>query len=85
MEQLHLHVTYSAFREMETIPSSTLKKVSEAINALPTDPYPRGSSLLKGIGACYYLGIEDYYILYHATEDKLTIFGVLHGVYHPLH
>src|SRR5437867_10084919 len=81
-----LNITYSAYRELETIPQHPLRDIGEAIIALAEDPHPPGSALLKGIGGCYYLAIDDYYILYHVDEeDGLTVLGVLHGPYHPLH
>jgi mRNA-degrading endonuclease RelE of RelBE toxin-antitoxin system len=81
-----LNITYSAYRELETIPQTPLRDIGEAIIGLADDPYPPGSSLLKGVGGCYYLAIDDYYILYHIDEeDGLTVLGVLHGPYHPLH
>ena len=81
-----LNITYSAYRELELIPQVPLRHIGEAIIGLAEDPYPPGSSLLQGIGGCYYLAIDDYYILYHLDEnDALTVLGVLHGAYHPLH
>jgi mRNA interferase RelE/StbE len=81
-----LNITYSAYRELETIPRTPLREIGEAIIGLANDPHPPGSSLLQGIGGCYYLAIDDYYILYHLDEDEgLTVLGVLHGPYHPLH
>jgi len=81
-----LNITYSAYRELETIPQSPLRNIGEAIISLADDPHPPGSSLLQRIGGCYYLAIDDYYILYHLDqEDGLTVLGVLHGPYHPLH
>ena len=57
-----------------------------ATHGTVNSPTPPGSSLLKGIGGCYYLAIDDYYILYHMDEEEgLTVLGVLHGPYHPLH
>src|SRR5438477_570468 len=50
-----LNITYSAYRELETIPQSPLRDIGEAIIGLADDPHPPGSSLLKGIGGCYYL------------------------------
>lgn len=81
-----LNITYSAYRELEGIPQSPLRHIGEAIIALADDPHPPGSALLQGIGGCYYLAIDDYYILYHLDEeDALTVLGVLQGPYHPLH
>src|SRR4029450_6905825 len=54
--------------------------------APPDPPPPPGSSLLQGIGGCYYLAIDDYYILYHLYEvAALTVLGVLQGPYPPPH
>ena len=81
-----LNITYSAYRELETIPQSPLRDIGEAIISLAEDPLPPGSTNLKGIGGCYYIAIDDYYILYHLDEEEgLTVLGVLHGPYHPLH
>ena len=81
-----LNITYSAYRELEQIPQSPLRMIGEAIIGLADDPYPPGSTLLQGVGGCYYLAIDDYYILYHIDEEAaLTVLGVLQGPYHPLH
>ncbi len=85
----HLNITYSAYREMEMIPQSPLTAIGEAIIALADDPHPPGSSLLKGIGGCYYLPVDNYYILYRVDDDQgsdeVNVLGVLNGPYHPLY
>jgi len=81
-----LNITYSAYREMEQIPRSPLRLVGDAIICLADEPRPPESAPLKGIDRCFYLAIDNYYILYHIDDDGiLTILGVLHGPYHPLH
>ena len=81
-----LNITYSAYRELEQVPQSPLRLIGEAIIGLADDPYPTGSTVLQGVGGCFYLAIDDYYILYHIDEDAaLTVLGVLQGPYHPLH
>ena len=83
-----LNITYSAYRELELIPQSPLRLIGEAIIGLADDPYPTGAAVLQGVGGCYYLAIDDYYILYHVDEEQdgaLTVLGVLQGSYHPLH
>ena len=81
-----LNITYSAYRELEQVPQSPLRLIGEAIIGLADDPYPTGSTTLQGVGGCFYLAIDDYYILYHIDEDAaLTVLGVLQGPYHPLH
>ena len=84
--KMRLNITYSAYRELELIPQAPLRHIGEAIIALAENPYPPGSSLLQGIGGCFYLAIDNYYILYHIDDDgALTVLGVLDGQYHPLH
>jgi hypothetical protein len=81
-----LNITYSAYRELELVPQSPMRAIGEAIIALAEDPHPPGSTELQGIGGCHYVAIDDYYILYHLDDDgELTVLGVLHGPYHPLH
>src|SRR5581483_9344436 len=74
-----LNITYSAYRELELIPQSPLRLIGEAIIGLADDPYPTGAAVLQGVGGCYYLAIDDYYILYHVDEEQdgaLTVLGV---------
>ena len=54
---------------------------------LADDPHPAGSSILDGNGGCYYIAIDDWYILYHidGTDESLTVLGIVQGPYHPLH
>lgn len=81
-----LNITYSAYRELELVPQTPMRAIGEAIIALADDPHPPGSTALQGIGGCHYVAIDDYYILYHVDEDDgLTVLGILHGPYHPLH
>src|SRR2546422_5472661 len=74
---MKLNITYSAYRELELIPQAPLRHIGEAIIALAENPYPAGSSLLQGIGGCYYLAIDNYYILYQ--DRKSTRLNSSHG------
>jgi hypothetical protein len=82
-----LSITYSAYRELEMVPQVPLRDIGEAIIGLADDPYPPGHALLSGNGGCYYLAIDDWYILYHidSGDEALTVLGVVQGPYHPLH
>jgi hypothetical protein len=81
-----LSITYSAYRELEQVPPQPLRCIGEAIMGLADDPHPPGSAILTGNGGCYYIAIDDWYILYHVdTDESLTVLGVVHGPYHPLH
>ena len=81
-----LNITYSAYRELELIPQRPLRAIGEAIMGLADDPCPPGAAVLQGVGGCFYLAIDEYYILYHIDDDEaLTVLGVIQGAYHPLH
>jgi hypothetical protein len=85
--KLELAMTYSAYREIEMVPSTTVDFVSEAILDLAEDPRPDGAVMLDDVKGCYYLAVDDWYILYHLNEsmDCLTILGVLDGPDHTVH
>jgi len=84
---MKLSLTYSAYREMEQIPGSPLREISQAIVALAEDPVPLGSAVLEGQGGCRYLAIDGYYILYHIDggDEALTVLGVVEGPLHTVH
>ena len=85
--ELDLAMTYSAYREMELVPRRTVDRVSEAILSLAHDPRPDDSYMIEDARGCYYLPVEDWYILYHLSEglDSLTVLGVLDGPEHTVH
>jgi len=85
--KLELAMTYSAYREMELVPCSLAEDVSQAILDLAEDPQPEAAVMLDDAKGCYYLAVDEWYILYHLTEDYdcLTVLGVLEGAQHTLH
>ena len=84
---LDLAMTYSAYREIEMVPRGIVEEVSQAILRLAEDPRPEGAVMLEDAKGCYYLAVEDWYILYHLSEglDSLTVLGVLNGPNHTVH
>jgi len=60
-----LSITYSAYRELEQVPPQPLRCIGQAIMGLADDPHPPGSAILTGNGGCFYIAIDDWYILYH--------------------
>lgn len=88
---MKLSITYSAYRELEQVPPQPLRCIGEAIMGLVDNPHPPGSAILTGNGGCYYIAIDDWYILYHidadedASDESLTVLGIIQGPYHPLH
>lgn len=85
--KLELAMTYSAYREMELVPARTAEHVSQAILDLAEEPRPEGAVMLEDAKGCYYLAVDEWYILYHLTEDIdcLTVLGVLFGAQHTVH
>ena len=66
------------------------------INVLPSafcqtflaeDPRPDESYMIEDARGCYYLPVDDWFILYHLSEnrDSLTVLGVLDGPEHTVH
>lgn len=86
-EKLELAMTYSAYREIELVPQSTVDEVSEAILGLADDPQPEGAVMLDDAKGCYYLAVDGWYILYHLSDtmDCLTVLGILDGPDHTVH
>ena len=84
---LDLAMTYSAYREIEMVPRDLLERVSQAILKLAENPRPTDAVMLDDAKGCYYLPVDDWYILYHLSEgqDALTVLGVLHGSSHTVH
>lgn len=85
--KLELAMTYSAYREIEMVPRATVDEVSDAILGLAENPRPSGAVMLEDAKGCYYLPVDDWFILYHLSEslDCLTILGVLEGADHTVH
>jgi len=76
---MKLSLTYSAFREMEQIPQTPLREITEAILALAEDPLPATSAVLEDQGGCLYIPVGEHCIVYHIGEDEheLTVLGVV--------
>jgi hypothetical protein len=84
---MKLSLTLSAYKEMEQIPGPPLREIGEKILSLAEDPLPESSAVLEGQGGCLFIPIDEYYILYHISEDEtdLTILGVVEGHVQTLH
>ena len=85
--KLELAMTYSAYREIEMVPRGTVDDVSDAILQLAEEPRPEAAVMLDDAKGCYYLAVDEWYILYHLSEamDCLTVLGVLNGPDHTVH
>lgn len=84
---IELAMTYSAYREIEMVPSTATDAVSQAILDLAEEPQPDCAIMLDGAKGCYFLPVGDWYVLYHLSAglDCLTVLGVLDGPEHTVH
>lgn len=62
----------SAEKETDRLPSSTFKRVAQAILNLERDPRPKGSKRLRG-AKDYRLRVGEYRILYSVDDDARLV------------
>lgn len=67
-----------AEREMAALPNEVLRRITERVQALAQDPFPRGMKKLQGGG--YRLRVGDYRVLYDVVPKSrtVTIYAVGH-------
>jgi mRNA interferase RelE/StbE len=66
----------SAVRDMKSLPRSVQKRVTRSIDALASDPYPRGSAKLEARGDLRRVRVGDYRIIYQVRQEILVVFVV---------
>jgi mRNA interferase RelE/StbE len=66
----------SAERDMRSLPRSVQKRVARKIDALASDPYPRGSTKLEATGDLRRVRVGDYRIIYLVRQEMLVVFVV---------
>ena len=62
----------SAEKEMDRLPTSTFKRVAQAILELERDPRPKGSKKLRGMQD-YRLRVGEYRVLYSIDDHKRVV------------
>jgi len=58
----------SARKELEALPDAVLARVARALDALPSDPRPRGCKKLRGTSDLWRVRVGDYRIIYHLDD-----------------
>jgi len=58
----------SARKELEALPDAGLARVARALDALPSDPRPRGCKKLRGASDLWRVRVGDYRIIYHLDD-----------------
>ena len=67
----------SALKEINKLPTPTIKKIGKAIDGLSKNPRPDGVKKLKGSDEeLYRIRIGDYRIVY-SIEDEIKIIDIL--------
>ena len=66
----------SAVRDIKSLPRSVQKRVTQRIDALASDPYPRGSTKLEATGDLRRVRVGDYRIIYQVRQEILVVFVV---------
>ena len=68
-----LRLTRSARKELEALPDVVLARVARTLDALPTDPRPRGCKKLRGTSDLWRVRMGDYRIIYHVDDQARLI------------
>jgi mRNA interferase RelE/StbE len=66
----------SAARDIQRLPHSMRKRAAQKIDALATDPFPRGSTKLEGMEDLRRIRVGDCRIIYQVRQDVLVVFVV---------
>ena len=63
----------SARKELEALPDAVLARVARALDALPSDPRPRGCKKLRGASDLWRVRVGDFRIIYHVDDGARLI------------
>lgn len=70
----------SVEKDFKKLPNSVLRRVTERVVLLATDPFPRGVSKISGSEHLYRIRVGDYRIIYSIDDPKKLI--TVHYVRH---
>lgn len=68
-----LEIKKSALKELADLPSKVSLRISNAIDKLVDNPFPKGVEKLKGIENTYRIRIGDYRVVYRIAVREKTI------------
>lgn len=69
MPEYEITFARSASKELEALPAAIVARVFPKIEALASDPRPRGSKKLRGETALWRIRISDYRVIYSIDDD----------------
>lgn len=69
-----LNINPQLAKETKRVPEHTLRKLKRTLQALQTDPRPKGATHLKGKLLCNRrCRIGDYRLIYHVNDDRRVL------------
>lgn len=66
----------SAVRDMLRLPHSLQTRISQKIDALAKDPFPRGSVKLEALDNLRRIRVGDYRVIYQVRRETLVVFVI---------
>jgi mRNA interferase RelE/StbE len=78
-ERYRVEVLRSAARDLGDLPRKAVEKLAQKIDALATDPRPRGSKVLKGGDGQLRVRVGDFRILYRVDDAARLVLVVKVG------
>ena len=73
MADYEIEITRTAEKRLKKLPRQDQKRIVDALLALSTDPWPRGSRKLQGYRDVFRIRVGSYRILYSVQERRLII------------
>jgi mRNA interferase RelE/StbE len=70
----------SVEKDLQTLPPEIVRRITERIDRLASEPFPAGSRKLAATGRLYRLRVRDYRIIYEPDSKARTI--TIHYVRH---
>ena len=71
--KLEVRISSSAERQFRKLGSDWQRRIGQAVQALATDPFPRGSRKLTGYDDVFRIRVGHYRILYSVSSTMLII------------
>ena len=73
MADYEIDITRTAEKCLKKLPRQEQRRIVDAVLALATDPWPRGSRKLQGYADIFRIRVGSYRILYSVEERRLII------------
>jgi mRNA interferase RelE/StbE len=84
---MHVLITPSAKRQLESLPEKIRIRIDKRILSLGVNPRPHGSVTLEGVAGLHRIRVGDYRIIYRIQDKEMTVLIVRIGhrreVYRP--